>query len=105
MIAEIAATPPNDVWQNLSVVASIAVSMLTIGGVLVSILFFIFKVHTATITNAKSIENAKVEQRKLDLEIEKIRADIIAVQISMAQHGMKPGGPACHTCEVGKAES
>lgn len=71
LIATAAPSTPA-VLQSVSVLASIGVALLTIGGVLVSILFFVFKVHTSTIANTKAIEGLRLKTVAYEVEHQRL---------------------------------
>ena len=74
MIADLIATAATpSALENASVVASIAVSLLTVGSILIGLLFFIFKVHTNQLQHSKEMERMKSEHSK-DMELMKAEA-------------------------------
>lgn len=71
LIATTAATATTtSLLQNVSVLASITVALLTIGGMVLSLILFVYKVHISSLANAKQIAEMKIEYAQ---EFEKLR--------------------------------
>lgn len=87
--------------ENVSVVASIAVAMLTISSAIFGLVLFVYKVHVNGINNAKDIASLNLKLREIETEA-KIKLEALAIEHQRIELALVAYGVPLHPASAPK---
>ena len=94
MIADVAVATASTpaLLENVSVVASIAVAMLTICSAIFGLVLFVYKVHVNGINNAKDIASINLKLREIETEakikLEALNVEHQRIELALVAYGV-----------------